>query len=115
MTFLFPDPLPNKPSVQGPTTIKRYKAKLNKIAKLGYNTTDLLIEHSKEVIEHIKTDYTDNYQRRVALCAIFWILYGTDYVATTNPYHAYYQEVLPDWDTIALEKKVKESKHSDVG
>lgn len=108
MTFIFPDPLPDKPSVQGKSTIKIYKSKLNKIGKLGYNTPELLIDNSTEVIDHIKNGYTDNYQRRVVLCAIFWILHGTDYVTTTNPYHAYYQEVLPDWDAVAICKAAKD-------
>ena len=63
-------------------SISIYKAHLNKIAAIGYDTTKLLLENQEKVVEFIsnfveeRDDQKARAKRRVFLSAIFWVLEG---------------------------------------
>jgi hypothetical protein len=91
------------------TTKKVYKAKLNRLAKEGFETVDSLKKDPKAVIEAIKTitgeEMTDKAQhaRRYFLSSIFWVAK----FPKKNPYYTYYQKCLPATDSSTGLKWVK--------
>lgn len=106
MPFMFPSEFQKD---LAETTKKVYKAKLNRLAKEGFETTDSLKTNPKAVIEAIKTitgeDKTDKAQhaRRYFLSAIFWVIK----MPKKNPYYTYYQRCLPGVDSSTGLKWVK--------
>ena len=91
MPFQFVDV--SKNSTLKKSSINLYRSLLNKIAKEGYDTQQLLIDNSKEVIEFIENLYTDNHKKRVIMSAIFYILCDTLYIKSPNPYYDYFQKI----------------------
>jgi hypothetical protein len=91
-----------------PSTLKLYKTYLNKIAKQGYNTPDMLIKNQKKVLEFVKT--LDAKYQKSAMTSIFYALSGHENNAKNKgKYHQFYQE-LKKGDTKLQEYK---AKHSD--
>jgi len=70
------------------TTIKIYKAQLNKIAKLGFSNIDILQQIPVTAVREINTllEGQNNYKYRVMYSAIFYVLSDTDYTKKQNPY-----------------------------
>ena len=97
MPFTLPETFRNKElSVN---TQKIYKSKLNALAKAGYDTTAALLANKLQVIRVIKElvpgdDAASRQKKRTFLSAIFWVL-PESVLPAKNPYHAYYQKVLP--------------------
>ena len=75
-----------------PSTLKLYKTYLNKIAKQGYDTTDLLINNQKKVLDFVKT--LDAKYQKSAMTSIFYALSGHENNAKNKgKYHKFYQEL----------------------
>ena len=73
-------------------TIANYKSFLNKLAKEGFNTPELLIEEDQKVLELIKTLSGDSIPKlRTFLCAVFLALREYIYIDSPN---VYYEEFL---------------------
>jgi hypothetical protein len=73
-------------------TLANYKSFLNKLAKEGYDTPELLIEQDTKVLELIKTLSADSIPKlRTFLCAVFLALREYTYIDSPN---IYYQEFL---------------------
>ena len=99
MPFEFPNPLPAKPNSKIPgeqlskNTINVYKTYLNKLAKLGYDTIDKLIDNDNEIVKVINASSDDNTKRRFYCSAIFFILYGNPYMSKPNAIYKYFQTI----------------------
>jgi len=73
-------------------TIANYKSFLNKLAKEGFNTPELLIEEDQKVLQLIKTLSGDSIPKlRTFLCAVFLALREYIYIDSPN---VYYEEFL---------------------
>ena len=73
-------------------TIANYKSFLNKLAKEGFNTPELLIEEDEKVLQLIKTLSGDSIPKlRTFLCAVFLALREYIYIDSPN---VYYEEFL---------------------
>ena len=81
------------PDIQNKTisvsTLKIYKAQLNKLARLGYDNITILQEKPDIIVEEITKllEGQNNFRHRLMYCAIFYVLADTEYTKTTNPYH----------------------------
>lgn len=93
MPFKFVDV--SKDNILAKSTIKNYRALLNKLSKEGYDTQQSLMNNSKDVIKHIKVLYEGKSKReeRVMLSAIFYILVDTDFIKAPNDYYTYFQSL----------------------
>jgi hypothetical protein len=97
-----------------PSTQKVYSGKLNKIAAAGFDTVEKLLADPKKTIAAIETlapgdDEEARLAKRYFLSSIFWVL-PADYVKKTNPFHKYYQKVLPKTVFGSDDKWVKRAK-----
>jgi hypothetical protein len=80
-------------------TIKDYTAKLNKLAKEGWDTRAKLKRNHDKVIAFIKTMYPEDNERgrhnkRFVIYAIFWAM-DINYLKKPNPYYQYLQTIPP--------------------
>lgn len=91
MPFQFVDV--SKNSSLKPSSIKLYRAHLNKLSKEGYDTQQKLIDNSKDILKYIDELYSDNRKKRVMLSAIFYILCDTLYLKSPNDYYNYFQTI----------------------
>jgi hypothetical protein len=95
------------------TTKKVYKAKLNRLAKEGFETVDSLKKDPKAVIEAIKTitgegmTDKDQHARRYFLSSIFWVAK----FPKKNPYYTYYKKCGPAKDLSTGDKWLPKKKY----
>jgi predicted transcriptional regulator len=85
----------SKDTILAKSTIKNYKALLNKLSKSGYTTQKSLIDNDKDVIKRIKELYEGKSKRetRVMVCAVFYILCDTEFIKFPNAYYDYFQDL----------------------
>lgn len=74
---------------------KTYRTHLNKLAKDGYDTVQILINNDKEIVNRIKELYEGKSKReiRVMISAIFYILCDTEFIKSPNAYYDYFQDL----------------------
>jgi len=80
-------------------TVKDYTAKLNKLAKEGWDTRTKLKRNHTKVIAFIQSMYPEDNERgrhnkRFVIYAIFWAM-DTNYLTKQNPYYQYLQTIPP--------------------
>ena len=101
MPFILPDVFTEKKAELAASSKKIYKARLNALAKEGYDTQELLLSQKLQVIRAIKKlvpsdDATARMTRRQYLSAIFWVT--PTLKGKKNPYYSFYQKNLPTVD-----------------
>ena len=90
------------------STLKLYKTYLNKVAKQGYDTPELLIAHQKEVLTFVRT--LDPKFQKTAMTSIFYALSGHENnTATKGKYYDFYQQ-LKKGDPKLQEYKARQKK-----
>jgi hypothetical protein len=99
-----------------PSTQKVYSGKLNKLATAGFDSVDKILEDPKKTIAALETLAPGDSEeaklaRRYFLSSIFWIL-PAEYTKKTNPFHKYYQKVLPKTVFGSDDKWVKRAKYT---
>jgi len=90
-----------------PSTLALYKSYLNKLAKQGWDTAELLIKNQKKVLTYIKT--LDPKYQKAAMNSLFYALSGHENNATNKgEYHKYFQELKKG--DVRLQEYLKEKK-----
>lgn len=100
-----------------PSTQKIYSSKLNRLAAAGFDTVEKVLAAPKKVIEAIEAaapgdSETAKHVRRYFLSALFWVL-PEKYMKKTNPFHKYYQKVLPSKVVGTDAKWVKKANYAE--
>lgn len=82
-----------------PTTAKIYTAHLNRLAKVGYSTPNILMQNSEAVANYIKSiapedDDEARAKRRLYVSAVMWVV-PAEYKKTENPYYLLNKSSMP--------------------
>ena len=85
-------------------TVKIYTQHLNRLAKEGYDTKEILLKNHKKVIKHITTTESDIIKRRLYYSSIFYAL--DEYPQEKQkPYYNAFQKAKSDFKTVTDSEK----------
>lgn len=79
-----------------PATVKIYRGFLNKLKDQGFNNINDLMTRADECIAAIKKMGLTDKQLYQMSFAVFWVLKGTGYTLSANPYYKFFQTLKSD-------------------
>ena len=112
MSFQLPETFSK--TIQNP---RKYELLLNKLALAGFDTRMKLVLKHKQVIQTIEElvgagdDDKTKHKKRYFLSAILWVMTPA-YRNKANPYHTYWQRVMPSINDATGERWVKRSAYA---
>jgi hypothetical protein len=112
MSFQLPDTFSK--TIENP---RKYELLLNKLALAGFDTRMKLVLKPKKVIQTIEElvgagdDEKTKHKKRYFLSAILWVMTPA-YREKANPYHTYWQRVMPSTNDATGEPWVKRSAYT---